>query len=116
MHHCSTYFIKNKGVFAPPMLSDSDFKLCYTIPYTLIINISRGQVPIQSTQKSQFFFSSQNVVDCQKWLSKFIQSIDIMTISCSHRDTGGVGSVYPALIGILGVGSVYPALIGTLGG
>ena len=23
-------------------------------------------------------------------------------MSCSHRDTGGVGSVYPALIGTLG--------------
>ena len=61
MHHCSTYFIKNKGVFAPPMLSDSDFKLCYTIPYTLIINISRGQVPMIYTKVTIFFFKSKHV-------------------------------------------------------
>ena len=65
MHHCSTYFIKNKGVFAPPMLSDSDFKLCYTIPYTLIINISRGQVPMIYTKVTIFFFKSKRV-----WLPK----------------------------------------------
>ena len=61
VHHCSTYFIKNKGVFAPLMLSDSDFKLCYTIPYTLIINISRGQVPMIYTKVTIFFFKSKRV-------------------------------------------------------
>ena len=55
--------------------------LNYAIPYLTPLSLTYPEVRFPwSTQKSQYFFSSQNVFDCQKWLSKFVQSIDIMTI------------------------------------
>ena len=56
--------------------------LNYAIPYLTPLSLTYPEVRFPwSTQKSQYFFSSQNVFDCQKWLSKFVQSIDIVTIS-----------------------------------
>ena len=55
--------------------------LNYAIPYFTPLSLTYPEVRFpRSTQKSQYFFSSQNVLDCQKWLSKFVQSIDIMTL------------------------------------